>query len=92
MSSKEAEQMKDATNWTEKEVKDAIVAYMKDAVEEFTNKITALGVLETGKDGKTSLYFDSILKGSENFKNAGDNAQSKMIADFYWNTKFATLQ
>lgn len=92
MSSKEAEQMEDATNWTEKEVKDAIVAYMKDAVEEFTNKITDLGVLETGKDGKTSLYFDSILKGSENFKNAGDNAQSKMIADFYWNTKFATLQ
>lgn len=82
-------------NPTESTVKKVIQEYMKEAVSTFKSQLDDLGVLEykevNGKDSqgnnittKKYVYFD---------REAKDEASlDKVIADYYWNTKFATIQ
>lgn len=82
-------------NPTESTVKKVIQEYMKDAVADFKSKLESMGILEyrevkgKGKDGKQTstkryVYFD---------REAKDEASlDKVLADYYWNTKFATIQ
>lgn len=82
-------------NPTESTVKKVIQEYMKEAVSTFKSQLDNLGVLEykevTSKDSqgnntttKKYVYLD---------KEAKDEASlDKAIADYYWNTKFATIQ
>ena len=71
--------------WTESDVKKAIKKYMADAVETFKKNITAIGVLEKTEKGKYKWLGQVVDK---EFKGDID----KLIADYFWNTKFATLQ
>lgn len=64
----------------EEEVKAAILSYMKDSVEEFKKQLDSLGILERDEQGK-GIYFGHH-QGSLNDE----------ISDFFWNTKFATIQ
>lgn len=75
---------------SEKEVKDAIKLYMKQAVKDFKIKLDGLGVLNTvtktvqGKEITSYEYLSQEAKSEEEL--------DRKLADFYWNTKFATIQ
>lgn len=66
----------------EQSVKKAILAYMNEQTSEFKNKLGNLGVLEQ-QNGKY-VYLGQEVK--------EDNDLDKVLADYYWNTKFATIQ
>lgn len=74
-------------SWTEADVKGAIQKYMKDAVEDYKAKLESTGALEKTGDGSYT-YFDELLKANPEYEGNID----KLISDFYWNTKFATIQ
>lgn len=75
---------------SKKEVEDAIRSYMKQAVKDFKTKLDELGVLNTvtktvqGKEVTSYEYLSQEAKSEEEL--------DKKLADFYWNTKFATIQ
>ena len=71
-------------NPTEQEVKDAIQSYMNDAVEAFKTSVSNLGLLEQDEKSKTYTYFNQEVKGGKTIDD--------VLRDFYWNTKFATIQ
>lgn len=73
------------SSWTESDVKAAIKKYMDDAVVAFKRNITALGVLEKSDKGKY-IWLGQVA--DKEFK--GD--MDALLADYFWNTKFATLQ
>lgn len=81
---------RDISSISEKEVKDAIKSYMKQAVKDFKTKLDELGVLNTvtktvqGKEVTSYEYLSQEAKSEEEL--------NKKLADFYWNTKFATIQ
>lgn len=82
-------------NQTEAEVKAAISAYMEDSVEKFKQSLNNMGMLET----KIVQEWDPILKKNidvERYINLPKNITpanlDESIADFYWNTKFATIE
>lgn len=66
----------------EQSVKRAILAYMNEQTAKFKNKLGNLGVLEQ-QNGKY-VYLGQEVK--------EDNDLDKVLADYYWNTKFATIQ
>lgn len=66
----------------EQSVKRAILTYMNEQTEEFKNKLNNLGVLEQ-LNGKY-IYLGQEVK--------EDNDLNKVLTDYYWNTKFATIQ
>lgn len=76
-------------NPSRSQVEAAIKAYMSDAVAEFKQRLTALGVLETRE----------VVEGTEKVQRyihlnqeATPQNIDKVLADYYWNTKFATIQ
>lgn len=76
-------------NPSRSQVEAAIKAYMSDAVAEFKQRLTALGVLETKE----------VVEGNEKVvryvhlnQEATPQNIDKVLADYYWNTKFATIQ
>lgn len=79
---------------TETEVKAAIRAYLDDAVAEFKTRLKNLGLLETkeviepGKDGKPTKVERYVYLG----RDVSPTNLDSTLADFYWNTKFATIQ
>lgn len=81
---------RDISSISEKEVKDAIKSYMKQAVKDFKIKLDELGVLNTvtktvqGKEVTSYEYLSQEAKSEEEL--------DRKLADFYWNTKFATIQ
>ena len=81
---------RDISSISEKEVKDAIKSYMKQAVKDFKVKLDELGVLNTvtktvqGKEVTSYEYLSQEAKSEEEL--------DRKLADFYWNTKFATIQ
>lgn len=81
---------RDISSISEKEVKDAIKSYMNQAVKDFKVKLDELGVLNTvtktvqGKEVTSYEYLSQEAKSEEEL--------NKKLADFYWNTKFATIQ
>ena len=81
---------RDISSISEKKVKDAIKSYMKQAVKDFKVKLDELGVLDTvtktvqGKEVTSYEYLSQEAKSEEEL--------DKKLADFYWNTKFATIQ
>ena len=81
---------RDISSISEKEVKDAIKLYMKQAVKDFKIKLDGLGVLNTvtktvqGKEVTSYEYLSQEAKSEEEL--------DRKLADFYWNTKFATIQ
>lgn len=81
---------RDISSISEKEVKDAIKSYMKQAVKDFKIKLDELGVLNTvtktveGKEVISYEYLSQEAKSEEEL--------DRKLADFYWNTKFATIQ
>nr|DAP18766.1 MAG TPA: NADAR protein [Crassvirales sp.] len=66
----------------EQSVKQAIRAYMDDAVTKFKQQLDNLGVLEQA--GNQYVYLSQEVK--------GDRTIDQVLADYYWNTKFATIQ
>lgn len=81
---------RDISSISEKEVRDAIKSYMNQAVKDFKVKLDELGVLNTvtktvqGKEVTSYKYLSQEAKSEEEL--------DKKLADFYWNTKFATIQ
>lgn len=81
---------RDISSISEKEVKDAIKSYMNQAVKDFKVKLDELGVLNTvtktvqGKEVTSYEYLSQEAKSEEEL--------DRKLADFYWNTKFATIQ
>lgn len=66
----------------EQSVKQAIRAYMDDATTKFKQQLNNLGVLEQA--GNQYVYLSQEVK--------GDRTIDQVLADYYWNTKFATIQ
>lgn len=79
-------------NPSKQEVVKAIQAYMEEAVNSFKTSLNNLGLLETKKvyNFKTNkrevqyVYFSQEVNGNKSI--------DEVIADYYWNTKFATIQ
>lgn len=79
-------------NPSKQEVVKAIQAYMEEAVNSFKTSLNNLGLLETKKvyNPKTNkkevqyVYFSQEVNGNKSI--------DEVIADYYWNTKFATIQ
>ena len=79
-------------NPSKREVVRAIQAYMEEAVSSFKNSLNNLGLLETKEvyNPKTNkkeaqyVYFSQEVNGNKSI--------DEVIADYYWNTKFATIQ
>lgn len=89
----------DPTTWTKAQVQSAIQAYMKDAVAEFKTKIGRLGLLDkvevpAGNTTTKSVYqyFNDVIGEFAKDSKSQDDALDTMLANYYWNTKFATLQ
>lgn len=79
-------------NPSKQEVVKAIQAYMEEAVNSFKISLNNLGLLETKEvyNPKTNkkevqyVYFSQEVNGNKSI--------DEVIADYYWNTKFATIQ
>lgn len=79
-------------NPSKQEVVKAIQAYMEEAVNSFKTDLNNLGLLETKEvySPKTNkkevqyVYFSQEVNGNKSI--------DEVIADYYWNTKFATIQ
>jgi hypothetical protein len=79
-------------NPSKQEVVKAIQAYMEEAVSSFKTSLNNLGLLETKEvyNPKTNkkevqyVYFSQEVNGNKSI--------DEVIADYYWNTKFATIQ
>ena len=79
-------------NPSKQEVVKAIQAYMEEAVNSFKTDLNNLGLLETKEvyNPKTNkkevqyVYFSQEVNGNKSI--------DEIIADYYWNTKFATIQ
>ena len=79
-------------NPSKQEVVKAIQAYMEEAVNSFKTSLNNLGLLETKEvyNPKTNkkevqyVYFSQEVNGNKYI--------DEVIADYYWNTKFATIQ
>ena len=71
---------------------DALNVYMQDALAEFKHKLATVGVLteSKGEDGVTT-YTDPKGYFKQNIKWYNDNLDN-LIEDFFWNTKYATIQ
>lgn len=76
-------------NPSRSQVESAIKAYMSDAVAEFKQRLTALGVLETREVVEGN---EKVLKYVHLNQEATPQNIDKVLADYYWNTKFATIQ
>lgn len=92
------------------QIEAAIKAYMSDAVAEFKQRLTAMGVLETKDiksyvtrrdssgnivlDEKGKPIVDEVITTKYIYLNQEATPQNidKVLADYYWNTKFATIQ
>lgn len=78
----------------EEAVKKAIREYMNTAFETFKQDLASLGVLDmvetTSSDGKSKVQVPKYF--SRELAQRSDKNFDKLIADFYWNTKFATMQ
>ena len=79
-------------NPSKQEVVKAIQAYMEEAVNSFKTSLNNLGLLETKEvyNPKTNkkevqyVYFSQEVNSNKSI--------DEVIADYYWNTKFATIQ
>lgn len=79
-------------NPSKQEVVKAIQAYMEEAVNSFKTDLNNLGLLETKEvyNPKTNkkevqyVYFSQEVNSNKSI--------DEVIADYYWNTKFATIQ
>ena len=79
-------------NPSKQEVVKAIQAYMEEAINSFKTSLNNLGLLETKEvyNPKTNkkevqyVYFSQEVNGNKSI--------DEVIADYYWNTKFATIQ
>lgn len=79
-------------NPSKQEVVKAIQAYMEEAVNSFKTSLNNLGLLETKEvyNPKTNkkevqyVYFSQEVNGNKSI--------DEVIADYYWNAKFATIQ
>lgn len=66
----------------EQAVKQAIRAYMDDSVTKFKQQLNTLGVLE--QQNSQYVYLSQEVKGNRTI--------DQVLSDYYWNTKFATIQ
>lgn len=71
---------------------DALESYMNNALAEFKHKLASVGVLAESKgEGGAITYTDPKGYFGQNIK-WFDNSIDKLVEDFYWNTKYATIQ
>ena len=71
---------------------DALNVYMQDALAEFKHKLATVGVLTESKgEGEAITYTDPKGYFKQNTKWYQDNLDN-FIEDFFWNTKYATVQ
>ena len=66
----------------EQSVKNAIKVYMADALKDFKKQVENLGVLD--KVGTQYVHLSQEVKGNKTV--------DQVLADYYWNSKFATIQ
>lgn len=66
----------------EQSVKNAIKVYMDDALKDFKKQVENLGVLD--KVGTQYVHLSQEVKGNKTV--------DQVLADYYWNSKFATIQ
>ncbi len=66
----------------EQTVKQAIRAYMDDSVTKFKQQLNTLGVLE--QQNNQYVYLSQEVRGNRTI--------DQVLSDYYWNTKFATIQ
>lgn len=66
----------------EQTVKQAIRVYMDDSVTKFKQQLNTLGVLE--QQNNQYVYLSQEVKGNRTI--------DQVLSDYYWNTKFATIQ
>ena len=71
---------------------EALTTYMDDALEDYKHKLVSVGVLaeSKGEDGSVR-YYDANNLFAQNLKNYHNNID-ELIEDFYWNTKYATME
>lgn len=78
----------------EEAVKNAIKKYMNSAFENFKKDLASLGVLDMVEtitpDGKSKAQVPKYF--SRELAQRPDKNFDNLLADFYWNTKFATMQ
>lgn len=79
-------------NPSKQEVVKAIQAYMEEAVNSFKTSLNNLGLLETKEvyNPKTNKKEVQYVCFSQEVN--GNKSIDEVIADYYWNTKFATIQ
>ena len=66
--------------------------YMEDALAEFKHKLASVGVLVESKgEGDVITYTDPKGYFAKNIK-WFDNSIDNLVSDFFWNTKYATIQ
>lgn len=70
-------------NPSKQDVTKVIASYMRESVKDFKNNLEKLGLLEQNKGGQF-IYLSQEVKKPEDL--------DKVLADYYWNTKFATIQ
>lgn len=71
---------------------DALRTYMNDAKNNFMKKLASVGVLAEGKNGEgVTTYTDTEGYFSKNIK-WFNNSIDNLVDDFFWNTKYATIQ
>lgn len=77
-------------NPTESEVKEAIKAYMEDSLQEFINRLVQYGVATrtTDAQGRTTYSCPTVAQEMA----ATNSSFTEVIRDYFWNTKFATIQ
>lgn len=71
-------------DWTENDVRDAIYKYLVNEIAKFKDKLKEFGLLETTANGMPKYFAKEVV--------AYQGDMDKLIADYYCNTKFATLQ
>ena len=71
---------------------DVLQQYMDDALANFKNKLVSVGILTESKgEGEVIKYTDSKNYFSGNLDVYGKDVE-KMVEDFFWNTKYATIE
>lgn len=79
-------------NPSKQEVMKAIQAYMEEATTKFKTQLNNLGLLETKEVYNVAKKQNEIQYVYFNQEVKGNKTIDDVIKDYYWNTKFATIQ
>jgi len=73
-------------------LEEALNVYMQDALDKFNKKLASVGILtEVKGEGGVISYKDTKGYFNQNLDLYGNNIE-EMLEDFFWNTKYATIE